>query len=170
MNLPPYTLFPELSSGKVLLREIRPDDIPNLLEILTYDGKSAETLGEGTGIVNRIHQNYLDGDSVNWVIENLETHEPIGFVGYYRGFENGIGEVGFILKAAFRGLGFMSPALALAIEFGLKQMQLKQVTAFTKPDNHKAIAVLNRNNFFAEKELEGSYLKLVYSPIDSCLG
>ncbi|WP_343633344.1 GNAT family N-acetyltransferase [Fluviicola sp.] len=162
MNLPPYKSFPELSSERIRLREVRPEDIPNLLEILTYDGKPAETLTGGTHIVNQIHQNYLDGNSVNWVIENPETHELMGFVGYYRGFGNGIGEIGFILKAAFRGLGFMSPALVLATEFGLNEMKLKGVTAFTKPDNEKAIAVLSRNGFRAEKKPEGKYLKFVY--------
>lgn len=162
MNLPPYTSFPELSSGNIRLREVRPEDIPNLLEILTYDGKAAETLDEGMGIINQIHQNYLDGESVNWVIENVETQEVMGFVGYYRGFENSTGELGFILKAAFRGLGFMSPALVLATEFGIKEMKLKGVTAFTKPDNEKAIAVLRRNGFHADNELEGKYLKFVY--------
>lgn len=164
MNLPPYTVFPELRTERLLLREVVDADIPSLLEILTYDGKAAATLEEGIQMIEKNRQNYQDGDSVNWVIEKLETGELVGFIGYYRGFEHGIGEVGFILKAAFRGQGFMSPALALAAEFGLNQMQLKQVTAFTKPKNEKAIAVLERNHFLAENEMEGAYLKLVYSP------
>lgn len=162
MDLPPYKIFPELRTEKLLLREVVDGDIPSLLEILTYDGKTAATLEDGIEMIEKNKQNYRDGNSVNWVIEKLETSELVGFIGYYRGFENGIGEVGFILKAAFRGQGFMSPSLVLATEFGLKHMQLKQVTAFTKPYNEKAIAVLNRNNFIAEKEEEGGYLKFVY--------
>lgn len=164
MNLSPYAVFPELRSAKLLLREIRTEDIASLLEALTYDGKTAATLEEGTQIVEKTNQNYVDGNSINWVIENKETNELMGFIGYYRGFENSIGEVGFVLKAAFRGLGFMSDALALATQFGLGQMRLNRVTAFTKPDNHKAIAVLSRNGFTANKEPEGGYLKFVYSP------
>lgn len=162
MNLPPYTSFPELRTGNLLLREVMQDDIPDLLEILTYDGKSAETLDQGVEIIRKIDRNYRDGDSINWVIENLETLELIGFVGYYRGFENGIGELGFILKAAFRGLGYMSPSLSAAVEFGLKQMKLNEITAFTKPDNEKAIAVLERNGFVSNYKPEGKYLKFVY--------
>ncbi len=162
MNLPPYPVFPELKTEKLLLREVVDEDIPFLLEILTYDGKTAATLEEGIEIIEKNKQNYQSGNSVNWVIEKTETGELVGFIGYYRGFENGIGEIGFILKAAFRGQGFMSPSLVLVTEFGLKHMKLKQVTAFTKPDNDKAIAVLNRNQFVAEKELEGGYLKFVY--------
>lgn len=158
MNLPPYISFPELMTGNLLLREVMQEDVPHLLEILTYDGKSAETLEQGIGIIRKIDRNYRDGDSVNWVIENLETRELIGFIGYYRGFENGIGELGFILKSAFRGQGLMSRSLNLAVDFGLHQMKLNEITAFTKPENLQAIAVLERNGFSAE----GKYLKFVY--------
>lgn len=162
MNLPPYTSFPELRTDNLLLREVRQDDIPNLLEILTYDGKTAETPEQGMEIIRKIDQNYRDGASVNWVIQNLETNELIGFIGYYRGFESGVGELGFILKTAFRGLGFMSPSLTLVVDFGLKYMNLNRITAFTKPDNEKAIAVLSRNGFVSDGELDGNYLKFVY--------
>ena len=162
MNLPPYISFPELRTGNLLLREVRQSDIPDLLEILTYDGKSAGTLDQGIEIIRKIDQNYREGDSVNWVIENQETHELIGFIGYYRGFENGIGELGFILKTAFRGLGFMSPSLSATVEFGLQQMKLKEITAYTKPDNEKAIAVLERNGFVSNYKPDGKYLKFVY--------
>ncbi len=164
MNLPPYRVFPELRLENLLLRETTEADTPSLLEILTYDGKVAETLEEGMGIIRKIHQNYLDGDTVNWVIEDISTHQPVGFVGYYRGFENGIGELGCILKEEFRGLGLMSPSLLLAAEFGKHQMKLNMVTALTTAENEKAIALLNRNNFIQEKELSGVYLRFVYFP------
>lgn len=159
MNLPPFQSFPELKTDKLLLREVTPDDIPSLLEILTYDGKAAETLEEGIGMANRIHQNYLDGDTVNWVIESLPAHELIGFVGYYRGFENGTGELGCILKPAFRGLGLMSPSLRLAAEFGINSMNLERVIAITGKENNKAIALLERTGFMFVKELSEEQLE-----------
>lgn len=164
MNLPPYNVFPELTSGKLLLREVKQSDIPLLLEILTYDGKVAETLEEGIQMTGRIHQNYLDGDAVNWVIEVLETHELIGFIGFCRGFENGIGELGCILKEDFRGKGFMSPSLRLAAEFGLNQMKLNQVMAITHKENSKAIALLERNDFELQEKLPDEYLKFRFLP------
>lgn len=162
MKLPPFDTFPELRDERILLREAREADIPSLLEILTYDGKSPETPEEGRKNLSRIHQNYLDGETVNWVIEQVDTKEPIGFVGYYRGFANGIGELGCVLKTESRGKGFMSPALRLATEFGIAQMKLEQIIAFTRPDNEKAIALLNRNGFQPEEGLTDGYLKFVY--------
>lgn len=162
VNLPPYSTFPELISEKLLLREARTEDIPSLLEALTYDGRTAQTVAEGAQIIEKVHLDYLNGESVNWVIEALETNQLIGFVGYYRGFENGFGEIGFVLKEAFRGKGFMSQALQLAVDFGINKMRLRQVRAFTKPDNEKAIAVLERNGFVSDYKPEGKYLKFVY--------
>ena len=162
MNLPPFEVFPELQDERIRLREARESDVLSLLEILTYDGKPAETLEEGMNNLSRIHQNYLDGDTVNWAIEETETKEPVGFVGYYRGFENGTGELGCILKAEFRGKGLMSPVLCLAAAFGIAEMKLEQVIAFTKPDNEKAIILLNRNGFQVQKGLTDGYLKFVY--------
>ena len=164
MKLPPFKPFPELKTEKILLREVTQKDIPLLLEILTYDGKAPETLGEGIEIINKIHQNYLDGDTINWLIEDVDTLEPAGFIGYYRGFENGVGELGFILKPKFRGLGLMSSALRLAVEFGMNEMKLNKVSAFTMPGNKNAIAVLSRNGFSPEAELVETYLKFVYLP------
>ncbi|MDF3026289.1 MAG: GCN5-related N-acetyltransferase [Fluviicola sp.] len=164
MNLPPYSIFPELRHSELLLREVKSKDIPSLLEILTYDGKKPETLEEGIAMTNRIHQNYLDGDTVNWVIEYLPTKELIGFVGYYRGFENGTGELGFILKSSFRGKGLMSPALLLAVEFGLNSMKLSRVIAITGKENSKAIALLERTGFVFMKELSEKQLEFRFNP------
>ncbi len=162
MKRPPFDIFPELQDERILLREAREEDISSLLEILTYDGKSAQTPEEGRNNFTRIHQNYLNGETVNWVIEQKETKEPVGFVGYYRGFENSTGELGCILKAEFRGKGLMSPALRIAASFGINEMNLDHVIALTKPENEKAIALLNRNGFFPEDGLTEGYLKFVY--------
>jgi [ribosomal protein S5]-alanine N-acetyltransferase len=164
MNLPPYSIFPELRHSEVLLRELTFTDIPSVLEILTYDGKPATTFEEGMETANRIHRNYLEGDTLNWLIEVRGAQEPAGFIGYYRGFENGVGELGFILKPKFRGLGLMSTALRLAVEFGINEMKLNKVTAFTMPGNKNAIAVLSRNGFSPETELVETYQKFVYFP------
>lgn len=159
MNLPPFNTFPEIRSEKILLREVKQTDVLFLLEILTYDGKTAGSLEEGIRISERIRQDYLDGDTVNWVIEELGTQELIGFIGFYRGFENKTGELGFILKSAFRGLGYMSPSLRLAAEFGIKSMELDQVIAITLKENVKAIGVLERTDFELLEELPEEYLK-----------
>jgi [ribosomal protein S5]-alanine N-acetyltransferase len=72
MNLPPFVIFPELRTESLLLRETKPEDIPAMLEILTYDGEFVKTLNEGIQVMERIHQNYLTGDCINWLYRILQ--------------------------------------------------------------------------------------------------
>ncbi|WP_343604890.1 GNAT family N-acetyltransferase [Fluviicola sp.] len=164
MKLPPFDVFPVLQSEKVVLREVSDADIPLLLDVLTYDGKTAETLDEGVAIISKIRRDYQAGNAVNWLIEEAGTGELAGLVGYFRGFENGTGELGCILKAAYRGKGFMFPSLNLTARFGMEEMKLNQVIALTKPENDKAIALLSRNGFQQQEGLTEGYLKFVYLP------
>lgn len=164
MKLPPFAIFPVLCSEKVTLREVSDADIPLLLDILTYDGKTAGTLEEGVAIISKIRQDYREGNAVNWVIEETGTAQLAGVIGYYRGFENRTGELGCILKTESRGKGWMSAALELAVKYGIGEMKLNEVVAFTKSENEKAIALLNRNSFSQQEGLADGYLKFVYLP------
>ena len=68
----------------------------------------------------------------------------VGTCGYYRGFEQGAGELGCVLLSQYRGQGLMNSALELAITFGLQTMNLKRIWAATSPQNKKAIQLLER--------------------------
>lgn len=162
LDLPPYKLFPELVSKRVLLRELKSGELEQVLEIMTYDGKTVKNVNEGQIVQSKIDVNYLEGDGINWVIQDLDSKELVGFIGYYRGFTAAIGEIGFILKPGFRGKGFMSEAMQLATSFGIETIKLNQVDAYTKQDNKEAIAVLTRNGFLPGEEKHTGYLTFVY--------
>ncbi len=154
MNLPPYHTFPEISLESLILKHVEQDDIQDLLEISFYDGKAAATLEEAILMQNRIDTDYQNGNSIHWCIMNKTTRKVMGTLGYYRGFENGTGELGCVLKPAFRGKGIMTEAIQLATEFGLTTMGLENVMAITTKQNTKAIRLLERLSFTKTKELE----------------
>lgn len=162
LNLPPYKKFPELASERVLLRELKSSELEQVLEIMTYDGKTVKTINEGQIVQSKIDVNYLESDGVNWVIEDLDSKELVGFIGYYRGFTAGIGEIGFILKPRFRGKGFMSEAIKLAVSFGLETIKLDQIEAYTKQENSQSIAVLTRNGFVPGIEKHTGYVTFAF--------
>lgn len=166
-NLPPYATFPEITSGDLILKEVAPDDIKDLVEISFYDGKPAQTLEEATVMQNRITNDYQEGSSIHWCIMDKATHEIMGTLGYYRGFENGTGELGCVLKPAFRGKGIMSKAIKLAAEFGLSNIGLKKVIAVTTKQNTKAINLLERLHFIKVKKLEDDELEYRYQNTNS---
>lgn len=154
MNLPPYDKFPKINSETLILREIQNDDIKDIVDISFYNALPASTVEEAKEMQERINQDYQKNSSIHWGIADKLTNQIVGTLGYYRGFDNGIGELGCVLKHEFYGKGFMTTAMKLAIEFGFNDIGLKKVIAITYKNNSNAIKLFNRVGFIKTRDLE----------------
>jgi ribosomal-protein-alanine N-acetyltransferase len=154
MKLPPYDNFPSISDDKVLLRQILFSDIDEIIEISFYDAIQATTIKQATEMQTKINEDYLEGNSIHWGIADKLTNKIVGTCGYYRGLDKGEGELGCVLLPKYRGKGFMTSALLLAIEFGLHDIGLRRIWAITTKQNEKAIKLIEKLNFFKIAELD----------------
>ena len=145
-----------------MLRQILPTDLDDILEISFYDGKQAKTTTEAREMLDKINADYQRGDSIHWGIADKENNNIVGTCGYYRGFAGGTGELGFVLKPAFQGHGYMTSAVRAAAEFGLRHIGLQRVIAITGNQNTKAIQVLERSQFIKMKELDDDMAEFEY--------
>ncbi|WP_026461262.1 GNAT family N-acetyltransferase [Adhaeribacter aquaticus] len=159
MKLPPYNSFPNISGDKVLLRQILTADIKDLVEISFYDSVQATTVQQATEMLSKINRDYLDGNSIHWGISDKLTDNIVGTCGYYRGLDKGEGELGCVLLPQYRGQGFMTFAMSLAIEFGLNIMGLNRIWALTSQQNQDAIKLLERLNFVRIADWDGSEIE-----------
>ncbi|MDO9037689.1 MAG: GNAT family N-acetyltransferase [Lutibacter sp.] len=153
MNLPPYINFPIISDQKIRLRQIIESDLNDLLEISFYDTKQAKNVEQAIEMQAKIDKDYDEGNSIHWGIEAISTNKIVGTCGYYRGLNKGEGELGCVLLPQFRGQGFMTNAMQLAIDFGLKNIGLNRIWAVTSKQNNKAIKLLERLNFIKLTDL-----------------
>ncbi|MHB1148609.1 MAG: GNAT family N-acetyltransferase [Lutibacter sp.] len=153
MKLPPYDIFPHISDSKIRLRQIIASDMNDLLEISYYDAKQAKNVEQAIEMQVKIDKDYDAGNSIHWGIEDLSTKKIVGTCGYYRGLDKGEGELGCVLLPQFRGQGFMTNAMLLAIDFGLKSIGLKRIWAVTTKQNNQAIKLLERLNFIKLTDL-----------------
>ncbi|MFO7673313.1 MAG: GNAT family N-acetyltransferase [Lutibacter sp.] len=153
MQLPPFDIFPVISDGKTRLRQIIESDLNDLLEISYYDAQQAKNVAQAIEMQAKIDKDYDDGNSIHWGIEALSSNKIVGTCGYYRGLDKGEGELGCVLLPQFRGQGFMTNAMQLAIDFGLKNMELKRIWAVTFKQNNQAIKLLERLNFIKLTDL-----------------
>jgi ribosomal-protein-alanine N-acetyltransferase len=142
-----FEAFPVLSSDRLLLREIVPNDLPTILEISFYDGKLAADEAEAMRFLKKTQAHQAQGESVHWGICLRTDDEVIGTCGYYRGYPGNVGEVGYVLKAAYRGQGIMTEAVKRVVEFGLDTMRLANVVAYTSSTNLPSVGVLRRAGF-----------------------
>lgn len=152
LQRPPYSSFPTVSNERISLCQILPSDLEDLLDICFYDGIKANTFEEALLINDNINADYQAGNSIHWGIRDLESGKLVGTCGYYRGFEKG-GELGCVLLPQYRGQGFMTPALQLAADFGLRTMKLSRIYAITTASNLKAVALLERIGFTKTADL-----------------
>lgn len=154
MKLPPYDKFPCVSDDKIVLRQIQLEDINELIEISFYDAIQATTVKQVTEMQTKINEDYKNGNSIHWGIVDKLTNKIVGTCGYYRGFDQGEGELGCVLLPQYRGQGYMTFALLLAIEFGLNNIGLKRIWAVTTKENEKAIKLIEKLNFVKIADLD----------------
>lgn len=147
MRTPPYSSFPIVSNENITLRNITSADMPALIEISFYDAVKATTVEIAEEMQNKINQDYIAGNSIHWGIAENSTNKIVGTCGYYRGFENNGSELGCILLSESQGKGYMTQALSLAIDYGLKEIGLDRIWAVTNRDNHRAVQLLERLGF-----------------------
>jgi ribosomal-protein-alanine N-acetyltransferase len=158
MKTLPLEVYPEVRSERILLRRIVAADIERNMEIITFNRMMARNREEALEMIEKVHQRYLSGESVHWGIEDLSSGELVGCCGFYRGFPNETGEVGYKLKEAYRKQGWMTEAVRVAVSFGFKELELKKIIAVTGQDNLASQNVLRRNGFIAAEIREGGDL------------
>ncbi len=154
MKLPPYDTYPNISADTISLRQILLLDIVDIVDISFYDSVRATTVDEATVMQEKIDQDFRDGNSIHWGIADKATNRLIGTCGYYRRLDKGAGELGCVLLPQFRGQGFMTSAIQLAIDFGLNDIGLKRIWAITTKENLKAIKLLERLQFIKVADLQ----------------
>ncbi len=136
-----------LAGADVTLRPLRPGDVADVLEISVYDGVWAREPDDVRAHLALIAADEARGESVHWGIVPAPLDRVAGTIGFYRGFDEGRGEVGYVLRPAFRGRGLMREALALVLADGFDRLDLRAVVAFTEPTNAPSVALLQRAGF-----------------------
>ena len=159
MRLPPYDKFPSISDDIIALRQIQFSDINDLIEISYYDSIQATTLRQAVEMQAKINADYIEGNSIHWGIVDKLSNRIVGTCGYYRGLDKGEGELGCVLLPKYRGQGYMTFAMLLAIEFGLNNIGLKRIWAITTKKNEKAIKLIEKLNFIKIADLEDNEIE-----------
>ncbi|MES2727763.1 MAG: GNAT family protein [Bacteroidota bacterium] len=156
MKLPPYSIFPTITGDSIVLRQIVAEDMQDLVDISFYDAVQAKTVQEATAMQAKINMDYANGNSIHWGIADKLTNKIVGTCGYYRGLNKGEGELGCVLLPQYRGQGYMTAAMLLAIEFGLHDIGLKRIWAITNQHNTAATKLMERLHFIKVATLDGN--------------
>jgi [ribosomal protein S5]-alanine N-acetyltransferase len=147
--------FPELTTKRLVLREINTADAPLIHEMRSDNVTNALIDRENSGgiedallFISRIKNNVERNESIYWVICFKNTSGLIGTICYWN-FDllAETAEIGYELLAGFRNQGIMSEVLPRVIQFGFEEMKLKSITAFTSEQNTSSVKLLEKFGF-----------------------
>lgn len=156
---------PTLVGHWLVLRAVRRDDLDAVTAISFYDGRPARDGADAAAMLDRIAADVAAGSSLHWGICVDGADAVVGTVGFYRGFERRIGEVGYVLNEAFRGSGIMTRAVRMVVAYGFDQLGLERVEATTDRANRASQAVLSRAGFRLVGD-DGGELRFAIDPAD----
>lgn len=143
---PAPDVSPTLQGARGRLRALRAADADELVEVPFYDGVPAGSSVDARTMLERIAEDQARGETIHWGLEDAGGALG-GTIGFYRGFPEGVGEVGYVPRPAWHGRGLMTDALGVVVRYGYADLGLAGIVAHTDASNAASIAVLERCGF-----------------------
>jgi [ribosomal protein S5]-alanine N-acetyltransferase len=166
MLSPNFTPFPELTTDRLLLRQLTMADAPAVqrlrsdTEVMKYINRPLTlTLQDAEAWISIVMEALEKNEGITWCIclrENPAEH--IGNIGLWRiEKENHRAEIGYMLDPSFQGKGLMSEALGKVVDYGFKEMKLHSIEGRIDPRNNASAAILKKTGFVQEAYFKENY-------------
>jgi ribosomal-protein-alanine N-acetyltransferase len=160
-----FTSFPVLTTKRLLLRQIHPNDAEAFFAILSdrevtqfYGHEPHQSLGETQKLIERIQTDYACREAIRWGITLHDEDRLIGSCSFHR-FDVGFRrvETGYELNRAYWGKGIMSEAMSAILTYGFAEMGLHRVEAIIDIVNERSKGLLLKLGFTYEGNLRQRY-------------
>jgi [ribosomal protein S5]-alanine N-acetyltransferase len=160
-----FTSFPELSSSRIVLREITMDDAGDIYSQRTnpktmkyLDRPLLENLEAAVAFIEKMKADFMQHDGISWMIKQKASGEVMGTVGLWR-FDkpNHRAEIGYMLLPQFWGMGYGTEALKAVINFGFHTLNLHSIEANVNPENEASKRLLTKLGFRQEAYFRENY-------------
>ena len=153
-----FAPFPILTTGRLRLRQLEPDDAPEIFllrsdpEINTYLGRqAATTIRDAANFINAVNANIAKNDSVYWAI--TVDNEIAGTICMFSfSNDNTKCEIGYELLTKFQGKGIMKEAAEKVITYAFNTLHVHQIEAVLHMDNRASIKLLKQLSFILSNE------------------
>ena len=153
--------FPCLTTKRLLLRQIQPNDAEALFAIFSdeeamqfYGHEPHRSLDDTRELIRQIHVRYAQRESIRWGITREGDDRVIGSCGFYL-FDEGFhrAETGYELNRAFWRQGIMTEAMSAIITYAFTELGLHRIEAVTDDINERSKGLLWKLGFTHEGTL-----------------
>jgi [ribosomal protein S5]-alanine N-acetyltransferase len=153
-----FANFPSLSTKRLLLRHIVPDDAEALFAILSddetmefYGDEPQKSLDQAQELIGQIQARYAKREAIRWGITLPGEDKLIGSCSLFH-FDDGFhrAETGYELNRAFWGKGIMTEAVSAILTFGFSELGLHRIEAIIDIANERSKNLLRKLGFTYE--------------------
>ena len=167
--------FPEIKTDRCLLRQIVPEDKPDILrglsnpQVTEFMPIHYSTIDEVENQMEFYRNHWEFQTGVFWIIEWTETNAFAGVMGLYDiNFLYHSAEWGFWLLPEFRGKGIIAETTPYIMEYAFNDLNLNRVKAEIETGNTASIRAIQKFGFIHEGTLRqcevnrnGNYIDLM---------
>jgi ribosomal-protein-alanine N-acetyltransferase len=144
-------VFPILVTKRLTLRKLDDNDIQEIFALRSDDNvnryiarRKATNIDEAKGFIKKI----IENKSLYWAICFSDNKKLIGTICLFNFSEDRtIGEIGYELIPTYQKMGIMNEAVECVINYGINEIGLATIVAFTHKDNSSSSRLLKKNNF-----------------------
>src|SRR5947209_1765861 len=161
-----FTPFPVLKTARLALRQLVSSDA-NEIFALRSDGnvnkylgrKPAKSIDDAKDFIRRIDENIKKNESIYWAITLSGTDKLIGTICLFDFSDDNLkAEIGYELLPHFQGKGIMQEAISKLIDFGIQDIGLNSIEAYTHSENGSSTRLLEKFNFKKSGAGEGKLM------------
>lgn len=150
--------FPILETERLVLRNLRENDVQEMLDIrgnpvtMQYISRPlAKNLDDAAGVIKMITGFTERNERINWAITEKGADKFIGMVGYVTFKpESYRAEVGYVMNDKYLRRGICYEALQAVLDYGFHTMKLHSIEAIVRPENIPSIQLLEKAGFVRE--------------------
>ena len=160
-----FTYFPSLSTNRLFLRQIQPQDAEDLFKTFSdeeamqfYGHEPHRSVDETHALIEQIQARYARREAIRWGITLKGEGRVIGSCGFHQ-FDTGFhrAETGYELHRTFWGQGVMTEAVSAILTYGFTELELHRVEAVIDIANERSKGLLLKLGFTYEGNLRQRY-------------
>lgn len=171
-------MFPVLETKRLMLREIRKEDVPEIYACFSdpqvtrfYGQEPFTSIDQAAQLVDFFAKNCSERRGIRWGIERKGIKGLIGTAGFNSWApSHKRAEIGYELYPRYWQHGYAGEAVSRIISYGFDDLQLNRIGAVVFIENHSSNELLKKLGFKKEGVLRdymqqngSSYNKNVYS-------
>lgn len=146
------TFSKSLYTNRLTIRPLSVDDWEGILAIRSnptinqyLDRQPCNSKDEAIEFIQQVQKNIAQSNACYWTITLIESQELVGTICLFAFSDDRSScEIGYELLPTFHGKGIMAEAASEVINFGMNEIKLSKIYAYTHVHNEASIRLLRR--------------------------